>query len=142
MATMVGLMPVGAWFGVAPTLYAHALILAVTFGIFFGTLSLGRGKPAVVHTPLPGLAPGGDKGVLGSAGGPGRGFRCPGRVGAGPVRRSAARVASGRAQFGVPPLGSRPGGPGRGVRRLRGGEGEPPCGAYLAESAWPPVRSG
>lgn len=62
MATFVGLMPVGAWFGVSPTVFAHGLILAVTFGIFFGTLSLGRGKTAVaVPTPLPGLAPGVDK---------------------------------------------------------------------------------
>jgi hypothetical protein len=62
MATFVGLMPVGAWAGVSPTIYAHALILAVTFGIFFGTLSLGRAKPAVsLPTPLPEMAPGVDK---------------------------------------------------------------------------------
>lgn len=66
MGAFVGLMPVGAWFGVSPTVYAHALILAVTFGIFFGTLSLGRGKPQVaVPTPLPEMAPGADKGALG-----------------------------------------------------------------------------
>jgi hypothetical protein len=63
MATVVGLMPVGAWFDVSPTLFAHALIVTVTFGIFFGTLSLGRGKPAVVTTPLPRLVPGADEGT-------------------------------------------------------------------------------
>jgi hypothetical protein len=63
MATVVGLMPVGAWFGVPPPLFGHVLIVAVTFGIFFGTLSLGRGKPTVVPTPLPELAPGNDKAV-------------------------------------------------------------------------------
>ncbi|HEU4408452.1 MAG TPA: hypothetical protein VFS43_24530 [Polyangiaceae bacterium] len=62
MATFVGLMPVGAWVGVSPAVYGHALILAITFGIFFGTLSLGRSKPAVaVPTPLPEMAPGADK---------------------------------------------------------------------------------
>ncbi len=64
MATFVGLMPVGAWFGVSPTVFAHTLILAVTFGIFFGTLSLGRGKAVAVPTPLPELAPGTDKAAL------------------------------------------------------------------------------
>jgi hypothetical protein len=49
MATFVGLMPVGAWFGVSPTVFAHGLILAVTFGIFFGTLSLGRGGGGRAH---------------------------------------------------------------------------------------------
>jgi hypothetical protein len=64
MATFAGLMPVGVWADVSPTLYAHALILMVTFGIFFGTLSLGRNKPAVaVPTPLPEMAPGVDKGA-------------------------------------------------------------------------------
>ncbi len=47
---VAALAPIAA-LGCLGTAVGHLAVLAVTFGIFFGTLSLGRPRPAALETP-------------------------------------------------------------------------------------------
>jgi hypothetical protein len=50
---VAAIAPIAA-LGVLGTAVGHLAVLAVTFGIFFGTLSLGRARPtAALETPAP-----------------------------------------------------------------------------------------
>jgi hypothetical protein len=53
LAAIATMAPLGALGGITGAVAGHTAILAVTVGIFFGTLSLGRNAPArSTSTPL------------------------------------------------------------------------------------------
>ena len=49
-AACAGLAPLGTLVGVPVAVMGHVAILAVTMGIFFGTLSIGRGVSRVAES--------------------------------------------------------------------------------------------
>ncbi len=53
LAALATMAPLGVLGGITGAFVAHAAILAVTVGIFFATLSLGRTPPRATGTPLP-----------------------------------------------------------------------------------------
>ena len=54
LAAIATMAPLGALGGITGAVAGHTAILAVTVGIFFGTLSLGRSTPSrATGTPLP-----------------------------------------------------------------------------------------